>query len=433
MRKRAILTSATLLAAGTLLGAMAISTGAQERQSEPGARTVSALTPAQLAERLLYRRAVEAAFWGMPAVNAQLMYDAVKQVGGDFNQIVYWSRPLSSKNQTLTPNPNTIYVFPFYNTKDVGPMVLEIPPADQDDSITGSVDDAWQTALADVGPAGDDKGKGGKYLILPPAYKEKVPDGYIALRSSTHTGFVILRSNLKGGSEADIAKAVAYGKQIKFYPLSQANQSPQTKFVDSFDVLFDSTIPYDLRFFEALDRFVQREPWLDRDRVMIDSLRTIGIEKGKPFKPDEKTKQTLNEAVREAHAFLDHWYELLFATPYNEGTHLGAAGTACGAQRDDDGLRRSQRISCRRPGHGLFVRIFQPKASGRGTVLPRDHLRQGWQILRWGQQLSHERTSQPAGTALLVGYRVRPCNARADPRDAEVGRLVSHAGARENR
>jgi hypothetical protein len=323
MRKRAILTSATLLAAGTLLGAMAISTGAQERQSEPGARTVSALTPAQLAERLLYRRAVEAAFWGMPAVNAQLMYDAVKQVGGDFNQIVYWSRPLSSKNQTLTPNPNTIYVFPFYNTKDVGPMVLEIPPADQDDSITGSVDDAWQTALADVGPAGDDKGKSGKYLILPPGYKEKVPDGYIALRSSTHTGFVILRSNLKGGSEADIAKAVAYGKQIKFYPLSQANQSPQTKFVDSFDVLFDSTIPYDLRFFEALDRFVQREPWLDRDRVMIDSLRTIGIEKGKPFKPDEKTKQTLNEAVREAHAFLDHWYELLFATPYNEGTHWG--------------------------------------------------------------------------------------------------------------
>jgi hypothetical protein len=41
----------------------------------------------------------------MPAVNAQLMYDAVKQAGGDFNQIVYWSRPLSWKNQTLTPNP----------------------------------------------------------------------------------------------------------------------------------------------------------------------------------------------------------------------------------------------------------------------------------------------------------------------------------------
>ena len=195
------------------------------------------------------------------------MYDAVERVGGDFNQIVYWSRPLSWKNQTLTPNPNTIYVFPFYDTKD-GPMVLEIPAADQEDSITGSVDTAWQTALADVGPAGVDKGKGGKYLIVPPGYKEKVADDYIVLPSSTYTGFVILRSNLKGSSEAEIAKAVAYGKQIKFYPLSKADLSPQTKFVDSHDVLFDSTIPYDLRFFEALDRFVQREPWLDRDRVM---------------------------------------------------------------------------------------------------------------------------------------------------------------------
>ena len=34
----------------------------------------------------------------------------------------------------------------------------------------------------------------------------------------------------------------------------------------SMDIMFDSTIPYDVRFFEALDRFVQSEPWLERDR-----------------------------------------------------------------------------------------------------------------------------------------------------------------------
>ena len=72
--------------------------------------------------------------------------------------------------------------------------------------IVGSIDDAWQTALEDVGPAGVDKGKGGKYLILPPGYKDKVPDGYIALPSETYTGFVILRSNLKSGSDADISQ-----------------------------------------------------------------------------------------------------------------------------------------------------------------------------------------------------------------------------------
>jgi hypothetical protein len=85
------------------------------------------------------------------------------------------------------------------------------------------------------------------------------------LPSNTYTGFVILRSNLKSSSETDVSKAVAYGRLIKFYPLSEADRPSATKFVDSYNVLFDSTIPYDLRFFEALDRFVQREPWLDRD------------------------------------------------------------------------------------------------------------------------------------------------------------------------
>lgn len=302
---------------------MATAAHAQKTTAEIGATVGWQFTPAQLAERALHRSAVEAVIWGMPAVNAQLMYDAVKNCGSDFNQIVLWSRPLSWKNQTLTPNPNTIYVFPYYNTKDVGPMVLEIPPAAKEDSITGSVDDAWQTAIDDVGPAGVDKGKGGKYVILPPGYTETPPQGYIALPARTYTGFAILRSNLKSGSEADVARAVAYGKRIKFYPLSQAASPPETTFVDAIDLVFDSTIPYDLRLFEALDRFVQREPWLERDRAMIDTLKRIGIEKGKAFAPDDKTKQVLNEAVGEAHAWLDLQYELMFSHPYNEGTHWG--------------------------------------------------------------------------------------------------------------
>ena len=167
-----------------------------------------------------------------------------------------------------------------------------------------------------------DKGKGGKYLILPPGYKDKAADGYIALPSGTYAGYALLRSNLKSGSDADIAKAVAYGKRIKFYPLSQAGESSaETKFVDAIDVVFDSTIPYDLRFFQTLDRFVQREPGYERDKVMIDQLKTIGIEKGKPFNPDAKTQKILNDAAREAHAWLDLKYEGHFAPPFNEGSH----------------------------------------------------------------------------------------------------------------
>jgi hypothetical protein len=278
------------------------------------------LSAEDLKRRLTERRAFEAVVWGMPAVNFDLLYRAMVSAKGEWNQIVYWSRLPDWKNQTLTPNPDVIYVFPFFDTKNAGPMVMEIPPA-QGGSITGSIDDAWQSALEDVGPAGVDKGKGGKYLILPPGHEGQVPEGYIALPCCTYRSYAILRSNLASGGEVDIAKAVTYGKRVKIYPLSQAANPPPTKFVDAIDVIYDSTIPYDLRFFEALDRFVQHEPWLTRDKVMINTLKSIGIEKDKPFKPDAALRNILEDAAVEAHAWLDAGYEAVFSPPYFPGSH----------------------------------------------------------------------------------------------------------------
>ena len=277
------------------------------------------LTSDQLAQRSIERRAVEATIWGMPAVNYDLMLQAAIGAKGKTNQIIYWSRLPDWKNQTLTPNPDVIYLMPLFDTKEVGPMVLEIPAAGTDGSITGSIDDGWQTALEDVGPGGVDKGDGGKYLILPPDYKGETPSGYIVLQSSTFQSYALLRSNLASGSDADVARAVAYGKRVRIYPLSQAKDPPVTTFVDVIDVVFDSTIPGDIRFFQALDRFVQHEPWIDRDRVMIDLLKTIGIEKGKTFAPDQGTQTVLKNAIGEARAWLDNRYEGIFTTSFNEG------------------------------------------------------------------------------------------------------------------
>jgi hypothetical protein len=272
-------------------------------------------TADELTRRTIERRAVEAVIWGMPAVNLDLMLQAGLSAGAKPNQIVYWSRLQNWKIQTLTPNPDVIYLKPFFNTKDVGTMVLEIPPADGG-SITGTIMDAWQAALEDVGPAGVDKGKGGKYLIPPPGFKGKAPAGYISLPSMTYQGYALLRSNVASGNDADVAKAVAYAKRIKLYPLSQARNPPATTFVDAADVVYDATIPYDVRFFQSLDRVVQIEPWLPRDRVMIDMLKSVGIEKGKPFNPDAKTKEILNAAAREAQGWLDVRYEAGFPSFY---------------------------------------------------------------------------------------------------------------------
>jgi hypothetical protein len=276
----------------------------------------------ELARRTIERRAVEAVIWGMPAVNYDLMRQAaIHEAKGVENQIVYWSQLPSWKNQTLTPNPDAVYLMPFFNTRS-GPMVLEIPPASDEGSIVGDIDNAWQVPLEDVGPAGVDKGKGGKFLILPPGYKDKViPKGYIALFSETYGGFALLRSILRGETDADIAKAGAYGKRVKLYPLTQAANPPAAPFVDVSNVVFDGTIPYDLSYFQSLDHIVQTEPWLERDKAMIDQLRSLGIEKGKPFSPDLKTKELLESGAREANAWLDARLERLLSPAYFEATH----------------------------------------------------------------------------------------------------------------
>lgn len=291
-----------------------------ETTTSEKAVTKSTFSPENVNEQLVYSRAINAVIWGMPAVNSELMHKSLLKAKGDYNQVVYWSGLLNDKNQTLTPNPDVIYVNPFYDTRK-GPVVLEIPAAEGVSSITGSVDDAWQTAIEDVGPAGVDKGKGGKYLILPPGYKDKMPSGYIPMPSSVYTGFVILRSNLTDGSPADIARAVEYGRKVKIYPYSQAASPPATVFNDLLQTPFSGVIPYNMEFFETLNSFIQREPWLARDMAMIDQLKSIGIEKGKPFSPDARTKEILTAAVQDAHVWLDEKFEAIFKNPFYEGTY----------------------------------------------------------------------------------------------------------------
>jgi hypothetical protein len=271
--------------------------------------------------RLTEGRALEAAIWGMSAVNTDLMrQEMLTKTPGKVNQFIYWGRPLDWRNQTLTPNPDTLYFMAFFDTKAAGPMVLEIPPGDDKGSLNGNIVTVWQTSLEDVGLLGVDHGAGGKFVILPPGYKDAVPDGYSILRSDSYSGYGLVRSSLRSHSDADVAASIAYAKRVKFYPLSAAAHPPETVFTDVKDVSFDSTIRYDASFYQSLDRVVQAEPWIERDRAMIDQLRTIGIEKGKPFSPDTKTQAILTAAIGDAKVLLEHRYDAGFPVFY-PGTH----------------------------------------------------------------------------------------------------------------
>jgi hypothetical protein len=301
------------LAALAIVSALVVAGCQQARQTEttPGSESPSAsnLSHDDLARRLIEHRAFQAVIWGMPVVNYDLMLqEMLNKTSGKVNQVVYWGRPLDSKNQTLTPNPDALYFIAFFNTKD-GPVVLDLPPGDANGSFNGNIVTTWQMPLEDAGLLGYDKGAGGKYLLLPPNYAGKTPKGYVALQSDTFGGYALIRSNLNSHSEADVAKSIAYGKKVKVYSLAEAASPPATIFTDAKDVVFDSTIRYDASFFEHLNRIIQSEPWLQRDRAMIDQLKILGIEKGRQFNPDDATKALLASAAREAGAWLEQKYD----------------------------------------------------------------------------------------------------------------------------
>jgi hypothetical protein len=368
-----------------------------------------ALSSEDLASRNIHRRAVEAVIWGMPAVNTDLMLqEMLTKTGGKVNQVVYWGRPLDWRNQTLTPNPDAIYFMAFFNTKDVGPIVLDIPPGDASASLTGNIVTTWQTALEDVGLLGLDKGAGGRFVVLPPGYKDKVPDGYTVLPSDTYSGYALLRSNLKSHGEADVAAAIAYGKRVRIYPLAAAANPPATVFTDAKDVQYDSTIRYDLSFFRSLDHVVQNEPWIERDRVMIDQLRTIGIEKGKPFAPNEATQKTLTAAIEEAKALLEKRYDAGFP-PFYPNSHwmyptlqeaIDGQGTTY-ADRDHYAIDARALlytygyVAIKRPGTAQFYLVSIRDKDGNGLdgartyrlrVPPNAPVEQYWSVTAYDRQ-----------------------------------------------
>jgi hypothetical protein len=196
------------------------------------------------------------------------------------------------------------YIYFFLNTKNDRSVVLELPGEVDGASFFGTITDAWFVPLVDIGSDGADKGKGGKYLVLPPGYKDEVPAGYIPVRPNTYNIYTLVRSILKSNSEEDVRKGNALVKQIKLYPLSQAANPPEQRFVDMTDILYEGLAHYDASFFTSLARMLNEEPVQPRDLEMMGMLLPLGIEKDKEFKPDAALTATLNSAAQEAQAWL---------------------------------------------------------------------------------------------------------------------------------
>ncbi len=257
--------------------------------------------------RIAYQRGLEAVVWAMPAVSMLTMRDANFGLGGKgYNTIYYLSKPPTALQEAITPNNQTPYLMVHLNTKN-GPVVLEIPPASKRTAIFGSATDVLQAPVADVGPAGLDEGKGGKYLFLPPGNDDKVPDGFLPVQLQLFEVYVALR--LIPLDDASFGESAGYAKNINAYALSAAHNPPAGEYVDMAGKHLPTLPTYNMDFFAKIAELIQRERLPERDKVMRGMLASIGIEKGKTFKPNVALKKALQQAVTDGRAYLEYMFE----------------------------------------------------------------------------------------------------------------------------
>jgi hypothetical protein len=240
-------------------------------------------------DNLDFQRAVQAYLLGLAPVSMVALREGLTKWGPANITVPTFENLMDSRSLFLTANANTPYTWMWINLHD-GPLVAEIPPG-----VLGMINDFSFYYVTDLGIVGPDKGAGGKYLVLPPGYEGKVPDGYHVIRMNTYEGFLGWRSFAVNG---DFGPAIQSLKQhTRIYPLSLADNPPPNVFVNVSGKDFSTIAPADYSFWLYLNEVVQKEPAGSLDPVTLGFFASIGIEKGRPFAPDDRMKAILTEAA----------------------------------------------------------------------------------------------------------------------------------------
>ncbi|MEI7684967.1 MAG: DUF1254 domain-containing protein [Planctomycetota bacterium] len=240
-------------------------------------------------DNLDFQRAVQAYLLALPVVNQVANRDNILKVGPANATVPIWENLVDSRTVELTANDNTPYTWIWLDLRK-GPLVIEAPP-----KVLGVVNDIWYHWNGDIGITGPDKGKGGKYLLLPPGYKGETPEGYFVIRPGSFSAWAVWRSFVVDGDPKPGVDAVK--KFTKIYPLSQVGNPPELNFINMSGRPFNMVGPADFRFWEMLSHVVQEESTDTVDSTTLGFWAAVGIQKGKPFAPDERMKKILTEAA----------------------------------------------------------------------------------------------------------------------------------------
>ncbi len=259
-------------------------------------------TVEKLYDEMDFQRAVQCYLWALPIVGLEDAKQAHEQDTGARSGDLAIYEGYRNVRVFFTPNVVTTYLVGTIDLAEHGPMVLDYPAG----ATAGALIDWWDRPITDVGVPGPDKGAGAKYLFVGPGQEAPKDESYRILRSRTFNTLFLYRV-----LETDPEKAKALRSAVRIYSYSQrANPSATRLLTPKPDgELRIGTQPRGLDYWERLSQALSAEPGEDRDRFFMAMLKPLGIEKGKPFKPDARQKKILieaavvGEAMAKAHSF----------------------------------------------------------------------------------------------------------------------------------
>ena len=248
-------------------------------------------TVRKMHDYLYFHRAVDLFLDEMPAASMFALREGLKSLGvHECHQIAIFEDLMDSKSLWLTANTETVYASNFLNLKKDGPIVIESPP-----NVLGILDDMWMRYVGDIGNAGPDKGKGGKFLILPPGYDGNIPQGYHVFRSKTYNVWFLIRGFLVNGDPKPAVES--FKRDLHIYPFAAAAHPPAMAFINASGVPHNTIHANNHTFYEELNAVIQEEHDNAINADEKGRLALLGIIKGHAFNPDERMKSILDEAA----------------------------------------------------------------------------------------------------------------------------------------
>jgi hypothetical protein len=222
----------------------------------------------KLYDELDFQRAVQAYLWAMPFVSYASAVEATLGKGANNHTVVIQPNSAEQQQLILTGNQDTVYLSGVLDLRD-GPVVVELP-----EGLLGTMNNLWQEPLTDLGgPFSAEQNRGGRFLVLPPNYDEPLPKAhYHTVKADTN--FVLFYVRAVGQSRDDWPQLAEQMRQWKQYPLSQAGNPPETKFIDITGKKHDTLIPKGPEYFELLARYINLNPPREQDMAMLGTGNT---------------------------------------------------------------------------------------------------------------------------------------------------------------